>query len=172
VRTTIIGCGGMARAHLNPMIKMRDTTRIPVVCEPSAEQYATTAAVFKAAGCKPPPNEPNLRRLLREYKGKLDATFIITPHSCHHDQTKACLNAGLDVLLEKPMVMNATEARSLIRVRDRTRKLLVVDGQVAFVGGMNIANENAGKKFRGGRPPAESDHPHRDGSVPTTPLRS
>ena len=146
VRTTIIGCGGMARAHLSQMIKMRDTTRIPVVCEPSAEQYATTAAMFKAAGCKPPPNEPNLRRLLREYKGKLDATFIITPHACHHDQTKACLNAGLDVLLEKPMVMNATEARSLMRVRDRTRKLLVV----AFPGSLSPQVRKAVEMLRSG----------------------
>lgn len=30
------------------------------------------------------------------------------------------------------------------------RKLLVVDGRVAFVGGMNIGNEYAGRKYRGG----------------------
>ena len=50
----------------------------------------------------------------REHAGELDAAFIITPHAYHHDQTVACLEAGLDVLLEKPMVMNAAEARSLI----------------------------------------------------------
>jgi len=37
-----------------------------------------------------------------------------------------------------------------LTMRDH-RKPLGVDGQVAFVGGMNIGNEYAGKKFRGGR---------------------
>ena len=36
-----------------------------------------------------------------------------------------------------------------IDMRDH-RKLLVVDGRVAFVGGMNIGNEYAGRKYRGG----------------------
>jgi predicted dehydrogenase len=39
----------------------------------------------------------------------------------------------VDVLLEKPMVMNAAEARGLIEVRDRTRRLLVV----AFPGSLS-----------------------------------
>ena len=36
------------------------------------------------------------------------------------------MEAGLDVLLEKPMVMNVCEAKSLIGVRDRTGRTLVV----------------------------------------------
>jgi predicted dehydrogenase len=72
------------------------------------------------AGLTPPPNEPDLDRLLQKYEGQLDAAFICTPHAYHHDQTVACLLAGLDVLLEKPMVMNAEEARSLIKTRDLT----------------------------------------------------
>ena len=44
-----------------------------------------------------------------------------------------CLEAGLDVLLEKPMVMNAQEALSLIETRNRTGSLLVV----AFQGGLS-----------------------------------
>ncbi len=146
VRVTIIGCGGMARAHLHAMLRMRDTTRIPVVCEPSAEMYDATAAMFRKARQKPPPNVPDLRRLLREYKTKLDAAFIVTPHACHHDQTQACLNAGLDVLLEKPMVMNAAEARSLIRTRDRTGRLLVV----AFPGSLSPQVRGAVELLRSG----------------------
>ena len=52
--------------------------------------------------------------------------MIVTPHALHFAQADAALEAGLDVLLEKPMVMNATEAVELIRTRDRTGRLLVV----------------------------------------------
>jgi len=63
----------------------------------------------------------------------LDAVFIITPHVYHRDQAVACMEAGLDVLLEKPMTMTVAEAQDLIAVRDRTGRLLVV----AFNGGLS-----------------------------------
>jgi predicted dehydrogenase len=146
VRVAMIGCGGMARAHLNEMLKMSRTTRIPVVCEPSPEMFDVTAAMFKKARQKPPVNEPDLDRLLRRYASGLDAAFIITPHACHHDQAKACLEMGLDVLLEKPMVMNAVEARSLIRTRSKTDKLLVV----AFPGSLSPQIRRAAAMLRSG----------------------
>jgi predicted dehydrogenase len=71
--------------------------------------------------------------LLKDHGQELDAALIVTPHVFHHDQTQACLEAGLDVLLEKPMVMNAGEARSLMETRDRSGKTLVV----AFPGSLS-----------------------------------
>lgn len=131
VRACLIGAGGMARYHLERMIELN--TEIVVVCEPSAEQYRLTCAKLEALGAPIPPNEPDLTAMLKTYGKHLDTAFIITPHAYHHDQTKACLEAGLDVLLEKPMVMNAAEALSLIDIRNRTGKLLVV----AFQGGLS-----------------------------------
>ena len=46
--------------------------------------------------------------------------IILTPHALHFEQAAAALEARLDVLLEKPMVVNAEQAVDLIRVRDRT----------------------------------------------------
>ena len=126
VRAALIGCGSMARHHLRNMLEERNNTVFPVLCEPSAAQYEATAEIFAETGRTIPPNEPELGRMLAEYAAELDAVFIITPHAGHHDQAVACLEAGLDVLLEKPMTMNAAEAQSLIRVRDRSRCLLVV----------------------------------------------
>jgi predicted dehydrogenase len=70
---------------------------------------------------------------LATYGPTLDAAFIITPHVYHRVQAEACLDAGLDVLLEKPMVMSGGEARSLIEATSRTGRLLVVgfDGSLS-----------------------------------------
>lgn len=146
VRTVMIGCGGMARHHIRTMLRQLKTTTITAVCEPSAAAYEDTAALFDEVGLLPPPNQPNLQKLLEEQAGELDAAFIITPHAYHHDQTVACLEAGLDVLLEKPMVMNAKEAESLIAVRDRTKRLLVV----AFPGSLSPNIRTAVKMLRTG----------------------
>jgi predicted dehydrogenase len=146
VRVTIIGCGGMARHHIRQILKQRDTTAIPVVCETSEAAYAATQAVFKEAGVAAPPNEPDLARLLERHAGRLHAAFIITPHASHHDQAKACMEAGLDVLIEKPMVVNAAEAHSLINIRDRTGRLLVV----AFPGSLSPQIRKAAEMSRSG----------------------
>lgn len=126
VRMMMVGAGGMARHHAVRIAQQQETTRLALVCEPSGEAYEAFCARLEELGVEPPPNEPDLERALAQYAGELDAAFIITPHALHHDQAKACLEAGVDVLLEKPMVMNAREAESLIETRDRTGRLLVV----------------------------------------------
>lgn len=146
ITAVLIGCGGMAQHHLRQMLKQQATTCIVAVCEPSAEAYAAAASVFVEAGLEPPPNQPDLDRLLTNYHP--EAAFIITPHVYHHDQTRACLEAGLDVLLEKPMVMNAAEAQSLIHIRERTGRLLVV----AFPGSLSPQLHKAKAMIRAGKP--------------------
>src|SRR5258707_14565696 len=145
VRMAMIGCGGMARHHARSLLKQLDTTRVVVACEPSPEAYAAFAQIFTAAGQPPPPNEPDLERLLGQ--NGVETAFIVTPHVYHYDQTKACLEAGVDVLLEKPMVMNAAEAQSLIRLRDQTQRLLVV----AFPGSLSPYLRAAVKMLRSGQ---------------------
>jgi predicted dehydrogenase len=146
IRVGMVGCGGMALYHLEEMLKQQDTTRIVAVCEPSPAAYAKASKLFIDAGLEPPPNQPEWSRFLADHGERLDAAFIISPHVYHHDQTKACLEADLDVLLEKPMVMNATEARSLIEARDRTGKLLVV----AFPGSLSPQIRTAVNILRSG----------------------
>ncbi len=146
VRVAIVGCGGMAFHHIGNMLRQRDTTQIAAICDPSPKAYQTALPLFAEAGVEPPPNQPELERLLAESAGRLDAAFIVTPHAFHHPQAKACLEAGLDVLLEKPMVMNATEARSLIETRDRTGRLLVV----AFPGSLSPNLRTAASMLRSG----------------------
>ena len=92
---------------------------------------SATALNLAAAGVPLPPNEPDWRRFLAvtAREERLDAVMIITPHALHFEQASAALEAGLDVYLEKPMVLDAGQAVELIRTRDRTGRLLVVGFQ-------------------------------------------
>jgi predicted dehydrogenase len=132
VRVGIIGMGSMARSHLRNMLPREDTVVI-ASCEPSSAELELTATEFSRIGLPTPPNEPDFARFLERFAPELDVVFIITPHVFHAAQTTACLEAGADVLLEKPMVMNAAEAEALIGSRDRTGRLLVV----AFPGSLS-----------------------------------
>lgn len=146
VRTAMIGVGLMAQHHIRTMLQQQETTEIVALCEPSPSNYEVAAKRFKDAGLTPPPNEPDLDKLIAKYGKQLDAAFIITPHVYHHEQAKACLEAGIDVLLEKPMVMTAAEARSLIETRDRSKRLLVV----AFNGSLSPQIRTASQMLRSG----------------------
>jgi predicted dehydrogenase len=146
VRLAMVGAGGMARHHATRIAQQQETTKLAMVCEPSGEAYEAFCARLEELGVTPPPNEPDLDKLLAKHSKELDAAFIITPHALHHDQARACLEAGVDVLLEKPMVMNAREAESLIQARDRTGRLLVV----SFNGSLSPQVRTAVKMLRSG----------------------
>jgi len=132
VRVGIIGTGAMARTHLRQMLPREDTI-VVALCEPSPAALDLAATEFSRVGLPIPPNEPDWSRFVERFAAQLDVAFIITPHVFHAAQTTACLEAGVDVLLEKPMVMNAPEAEALIATRDRTGRLLVV----AFTGSLS-----------------------------------
>jgi predicted dehydrogenase len=145
VRLGIIGLGLMSRFHL-PVILGRSDTVVNAICEPAPGALVQAEAAFAAHGRELPPNEPDWRRFLDRFAPSLDAVLIITPHAFHHDQATAALEAGLDVLLEKPMVMTAVEAESLIATRDRTGRLLVV----AFQGSLSPQVRTAAAMIRAG----------------------
>lgn len=146
VRTALIGCGLMAKLHLRNMLQQLDTTHIAALCDPSPAAIETTSQKFRETGLEPPPAWSSLEAMLVDCGDELDAVLIITPHAFHHDQTVACMEAGLDVLLEKPMVMNGAEAHSLIETRNRTGSLLVV----AFPGSLSPEVRTAVKMLHSG----------------------
>ncbi len=145
IRVGFIGCGAMARFHMDGMLS-GGTADIVAVCEPSAEAYATTAASFATHGAAAPVNEPDWEQFVARFGSHLDAVVIATPHALHFAQATACLEAGIDVLLEKPMVMDVDEATALIATRDATGRLLVV----SFQGSLSPQVRTAARMLRSG----------------------
>jgi predicted dehydrogenase len=135
----------MARSHLRGMIERTDTS-VVAVCETSEPAYSRAAEIFDQHGLPVPPNEPDWREFVATWRGQLDAVFIVTPHVFHFEQAIACLDAGMDVLLEKPMVMTAEQATALIETRDRTGRLVVV----AFQGSLSPQVREAARLLRSG----------------------
>ncbi|MBT4823326.1 MAG: Gfo/Idh/MocA family oxidoreductase, partial [Lentisphaerae bacterium] len=56
----------------------------------------------------------------------LDAVVIATPTHLHLDMTLAAFEAGLDVLLEKPMASNLTEATEIVEAAEKLGRVLTV----------------------------------------------
>lgn len=58
--------------------------------------------------------------------GDVDAISINTPNCLHAPQTLAALEAGVHVLVEKPMAMNPAEAADMVAASQRSGALFMV----------------------------------------------
>ena len=70
------------------------------------------------------------RRMLQEQE--IDAVSVCTPNSLHAEHSIAALEAGKHVLVEKPMAMNAADAKRMIDAANASAKQLVVGFQHRF----------------------------------------
>ena len=62
----------------------------------------------------------------------IDAVAIATPVSTHHALASRCLEAGLHVLIEKPLAATIAQAESLIELASRSDRVLMVDHTFVF----------------------------------------
>lgn len=56
----------------------------------------------------------------------IDAVSIVTPSPTHFGLAKEFMEAGKDVLVEKPMTMDIAEAKELVRISEETGQILMV----------------------------------------------
>lgn len=70
--------------------------------------------------------------LLDEYGDELDAVVIATPHGLHYEQAASALDAGISVLVEKPLVVDPVAASELVALADRRDALLTAGYQRRF----------------------------------------
>jgi predicted dehydrogenase len=57
---------------------------------------------------------------------QVDAVYIATPHRFHFENIMLCLNAGKPVLCEKPLTVNAAEAKLLVKTA-RAKKVFLME---------------------------------------------
>ena len=62
----------------------------------------------------------------------LDVVSVATPNKFHRSLTIAALEAGCHVLCEKPMAMNAEEARAMLAAAEKADKRLMIDFSYRF----------------------------------------
>src|SRR5206468_10181779 len=63
---------------------------------------------------------------LRDLVAEVDAVSVAVPTVDHHRVTRVLLDAGKDVLVEKPMTATVAEAEDLIRVAEERKAVLQV----------------------------------------------
>jgi predicted dehydrogenase len=62
----------------------------------------------------------------RELRGKVDLASVAVPCVKHHEVAAFLLDAGIDVMLEKPMAASLAEAQDLVALAERTGRILQI----------------------------------------------
>jgi len=115
----LIGIGGLGYLQAKTYADVEEVT-LTAAADISADARDLADEQFDI------PAYEDYREMLSEHANELDAVSIVTPHTLHYEQARACLEWDLNVLLEKPMVTEIEHAEDLVeRAADRDLVLQV-----------------------------------------------
>ena len=124
VRVAVVGFNGRGRAHISAYLKMPNV-EIAALCDVDQSVVDAGCKTIEAAGKKRPATYADFRKLLDDKS--IDAVSIATPNFHHTLQTIWAVQAGKDVLVEKPVSYNMFEARQIVAAARKYNRI-VQDG--------------------------------------------
>jgi predicted dehydrogenase len=100
--------------------------RLAGLCDANPSRLKASAALYPSAMAT-----VNLDELL---DAKPDLVAIATPVSTHYDLARRCLEAGSNVLVEKPLTATVEEGEKLLRLAEKADRKVFVDHTFLFTG--------------------------------------
>jgi len=111
-----------------------DNIRVEMVCDKSMAALARVKKAYPAVATTTDPCE-----VLKS--PQIDAVAVITPVWTHYELTKAALENGKHVFVEKPFTANAAQAEELIELAERKNLTIMVDHTFLFTGAVRKIRE-------------------------------
>jgi predicted dehydrogenase len=124
INVGVVGIGHLGKYHLQKYQKLENCTII-AVADVFEERALSAAELYHCRAMTD----------YREMIGSVDVVSIAVPTRCHHEVAKAFLEAGVHVLLEKPITETLEQADELIALAGRNGLVL----QIGFVERFNPA---------------------------------
>ena len=118
-RIAVIGTGWWATTAHIPALQQNPQAELAALCDRSSEALERATAAFG-----PLATYTDCQAMLAAEA--LDGVVIATNHNSHYELAKACLEAGLHVLVEKPMVLRAAHAHELTKLAQAKGRELIV----------------------------------------------
>lgn len=118
LRAAVIGAGYLGKYHVQKFAALQDIELAAVV----DVDLGRAEEAGRQAGA---PAYADHRKIL----DKVDLVSIVVPTECHYRVAKECLEAGVHILVEKPVTQTAQEAAHLIELAN-ARKLVFQVGHL------------------------------------------
>ncbi len=118
-KIAVIGAGWYAMIANLPSLNDYDGAELIAICDPDIERVEQAADEFGVS-----------RRFTRIEdlieSGIADGVIVSVPHTAHYPVSRAALDAGLHVLVEKPMALHALDAWDMLHRAELQRRHLMV----------------------------------------------
>jgi predicted dehydrogenase len=133
LRIGIIGVGGIAQGRHIPAFQMlKEDCVIAAVSDVNKERAQEVAAKY------------NIENVFEDYHDMfqvVDAVCICTPNKFHAEIAVAALEAGVNVLCEKPMALTSNECEKMLEASKRTNKVLAIAYHYRFMKNSQAAKQ-------------------------------
>ena len=118
ITACLIGCGVIAETHLHTLRRM-ENARVLAVCDAVAQAAQRVAAEFGV-----PKTYTDAAAMIEAERP--DLVHVLTPPQTHAPLALMALERGAHVYVEKPMAMDADEARRMVACAERAGRHLCV----------------------------------------------
>ncbi|HJG92601.1 MAG TPA: Gfo/Idh/MocA family oxidoreductase [Brachybacterium massiliense] len=123
----VIGTGNISRAHLHAYLQFPEEVQVVALADIEPGKAETARAEFALDGARV--YEDATTMLASEH---LDLVSIATPPGTHCELSVQALEAGVHVIVEKPMAPSLEECDRMLEAQRRSGKLLSVIAQNRF----------------------------------------
>jgi predicted dehydrogenase len=134
IKVGVIGCGHLGAIHARLLAARPDVELVGVV-DPSAEARTRVADAHGCHGFEHP----------RDLVGAVQAAVVAAPTGLHAAVSLPLLEAGVDLLVEKPLAASVEEARAIVIAARRHGRVVAVGHVERFNPAWRIAVERAGR---------------------------
>src|SRR5437870_1567351 len=122
LKFAIAGCGRIAHRHAE---QMQVYGRLQAVCDIVPEKADSLGKQYNS-------NIYYSVENLLVYERSLDVLVVCTPNGLHAEHSIMALNAGINVLCEKPMAITTGDCSKMIEASERNKKKLFIVKQNRF----------------------------------------
>jgi predicted dehydrogenase len=129
IKAAIIGTGSISRMHLEGYSRFSDRCKITGLVDIKPENAENRKKEFPFLA------DARVYSSWKDFldnESGVDLVDICTPPFCHGEIAIGCLNAGKNVIVEKPMAASLAECDAMIAAAEKSGKLLSVIAQNRF----------------------------------------
>lgn len=114
-KVAVVGCGHLGTIHAR-LLAAREDVELVAVVDPVPAARDRVAALHGCRGLASP----------SDLRGLVDAAVVASPTDLHADSAVPLLEAGIDLLVEKPIASSRREAARIADVADRNGRVVAV----------------------------------------------
>jgi predicted dehydrogenase len=134
LKVAVVGCGHLGTIHAR-LLAGRDDAELVAVCDPGADAARRAAEAHGCAACAEP----------LDLVGRVAAAVVAAPTGLHAAVALPLLEAGIDLLVEKPIAATVEDARAIVTSARRHGRIVAVGHVERFNPAWQLAVRKVGR---------------------------